>query len=300
MPTTINKNAKSKDDFITNVLKMKNESLNNPVFTLERYNQTMELITNAKLKNNSRRNDQEIALLKTYDVINLGNQDKLVKKIRGSDNTSIKYYVPINELYDIIRITHANIGHRGIKNTLKELKKKCANVTGKQVQLFISECNECKIKCAKPRNSSKLVVQPIISNDFNSRGQVDLIDMQSTPDRNFKFILNYQDHFTKFCILRPLKTKTAAEVAYHLLDIFTTFGAPAILQSDNGREFVARVITELSLLWTNLKIVHGKPRHPQSQGSVERSNQDAKLLLGMFQFSYRSFFYFVLFRNMDT
>ncbi len=44
--------------------------------------------------------------------------------------------------------------------------------------------------------------------------------------------MNYQDHFTKFVHLRPLKSKTAAEVAWNLLDIFLTFGAPAILQSD--------------------------------------------------------------------
>ncbi|CAF1272724.1 unnamed protein product [Didymodactylos carnosus] len=91
------------------------------------------------------------------------------------------------------------------------------------------------VKCSKPKNSSKLVVQ-LVSHDFNARGQVDLIDMQSCPDGPFKFILNYQDHFTKFCVLRPMKTKTAAEVAYHLLDIFTMFGAPVILQSDNEDE----------------------------------------------------------------
>ncbi|CAF5167720.1 unnamed protein product, partial [Rotaria magnacalcarata] len=195
MPTTaVNNNMKLKNDFIDKILRIRNESLNNPVFTLERYNQTIELINNAKLKSSARRNDQEISLLKTYDVLNL--------------------------------------------------------------------------------------IRPIISNDFHSRGQVDLIDMQSSPDGKFKFILNYQDHFTKFCILRPLKSKTAAEVAYNLLDIFTTFGAPAILQSDNGREFVAKVIEELALIWKDLKIVHGKPRHPQSQGSVEISNQDTKQLLG--------------------
>ncbi|CAF1276505.1 unnamed protein product [Rotaria magnacalcarata] len=39
-----------------------------------------------------------------------------------------------------------------------------------------------------------------------------------------------------FSILRLMKTKTAAKVAYHLFDIFTTLGAPAILQSDNRHE----------------------------------------------------------------
>ena len=105
--------------------------------------------------------------------------------------------------------------------------------------------------------------------------------MQSCPDGSYKFILNYQDHFTKFCILKPLKTKTAAEVAYHLLDIFTMFGASEILQSDNGREFVVKVIQELTMMWKDVKIVHGRARHPQSQSSVERSNQDVKLLIGI-------------------
>jgi transposase InsO family protein len=84
----------------------------------------------------------------------------------------------------------------------------------------------------------------------------------------------YQDHLTKFVQLRPLKNKRAEEVAYHLLNIFLTFGAPAILHSDNGREFSNRVISELCTMWKDVKIVHGKARHSQTQGSVERANQD--------------------------
>jgi len=65
---------------------------------------------------------------------------------------------------------------------------------------------------------------------------------------------------------------TASEVVFNLIDVFTIFGAPHILQSDNGREFTALVISELKLMWPELVIVHGKPRHPPSQGSIERSN----------------------------
>lgn len=32
-------------------------------------------------------------------------------------------------------------------------------------------------------------------------------------------------------------------------------------------------------MWSGLKIVHGKPRHSQSQGSPERANQDVKYML---------------------
>jgi hypothetical protein len=38
-------------------------------------------------------------------------------------------------------------------------------------------------------------------------------------------------------VLWPLKSKRATDVAMQILDIFLLFGAPNILQSDNGAEF---------------------------------------------------------------
>ncbi|CAG4946502.1 unnamed protein product [Parnassius apollo] len=137
---------------------------------------------------------------------------------------------------------------------MKELKLRYKNVTAELVTVYF--------------------VKPIISNELNSRCQVDLIDMQS-----HKVIMVYQDHLTKFVQLRSLKSKQAEEVAYHLLDIFTTFGAPSILQSDNVREFANKVVKEVCAMWPELKIVHGKPRHSQSQGSVEKANQDIEKII---------------------
>ncbi|KAK4324885.1 hypothetical protein Pmani_004535 [Petrolisthes manimaculis] len=91
-----------------------------------------------------------------------------------------------------------------------------------------------------------VVVRPILTKEFLSRGQVDLIDMQSMPSgSNKKWIMVNLDHLRKFCILRALTSKRAAEVAFYLLDVFLLFGAPVILQSDNGSEFTSQVITEL-------------------------------------------------------
>ena len=47
-------------------------------------------------------------------------------------------------------------------------------------------------------------------------------------------LLVWMRHLMSFT---PLKTKTAEEVAYQLIDIFCDKGTPHILQSDNGREF---------------------------------------------------------------
>ena len=74
----------------------------------------------------------------------------------------------------------------------------------------------------------------MICSKMNSRAQVELIDIQSQPEGDFKWIVVYQDHLTKFVQLRPLTSKHAP-VSYQLLDTFSIFEAPSILQSDNGR-----------------------------------------------------------------
>ena len=139
-------------------------------------------------------------------------------------------------------------------------------------------CEECAKKAKRPKQSG-VVVRPILVHEYGSRGQVDLVDMQSMVYQGCKWIMVYQDNLTKLCLLKPLQSKRAAEVAMQLMDIFLLLGASVILQSDNGTEFTASVIEELKLLWPDLLLVHGKPRHPQSQGSVERLNCDIKDML---------------------
>jgi len=53
-------------------------------------------------------------------------------------------------------------------------------------------------------------------------------------------------------------------ILYIINAIFCIFGAPVILKSDNGREFVNKIINDLKTMWPTLKIVHSKPRHSQS------------------------------------
>jgi transposase InsO family protein len=112
------------------------------------------------------------------------------------------------------------------------------------------------------------------------RWHIDLMDFRTCPDGEYNWICNVQDHFTKFCWLKPLKAKSAEEVALFLYELMGTYGAPVILQSDNGREFRNNLAYSLQKLWPGLKIIHGRPRHPQSQGSIERSNGDIQGILG--------------------
>ncbi|XP_050056256.1 KRAB-A domain-containing protein 2-like [Aphis gossypii] len=202
--------------------------------------------------------------------------NQLIVPLKPGD-TKIIYFVKNEDLFDIIHDAHIKTGHGRRTRVISELQTKYKNITYESVTLFLSLCVQCQRKQKVPKKG--IVVKPIISRELNSRCQVDLVDMQTCKDGEYKFILNYQDHLTKFIQLRPLKSKTAEEVALTLLPIFLTFGAPNILHSDNGREFSNKIIIDLCSRWEGVKIVHGKPRHSQCQGSIERANQDFQNIL---------------------
>lgn len=242
--------------------------------TFEKYQSLLKDVKEIKVK--GRKESRDYRLMKRFDVLEVQGVSKLISPLT-EENNDIKYFVHDDELFDILMENHIAIGHKSRDCMMQKLKLKYVNITQSDVMLFIDLCKPCQNK--KKMKKRGVVVKPMIFNEFNSRCQVDLIDYQTSADGEFKFVMVTQDHLTKFVTLKALKSKRAVEVAYHLLDIFTLFGAPCILQSDNGREFVNKIIDELKEMWPELIIVHGKPRHSQSQGSVERANQDVERML---------------------
>lgn len=248
---------------------------NHQLFTRDEYFSFLNKVKATKEKT-KHKTPEDYQRLSRYDIVNIGNTQKLVVPVKDERDPLI-YYTYLEENFNIIHETHISIGHGGRTRMVKELKNKYKNITLELITIYLNLCKPCQKKMSIPKKG--LVVRPIKSSEFNSRCQVDLIDMQSQADGQYKFIMVYQDHLTKFVQLRALKSKRAEEVAYYLLDIFTIFGAPCILHSDHGREFANSVINEVCKMWDEPKIVHGKPRHSQSQGSVERANQDIEKML---------------------
>lgn len=234
-------------------------------------NKIEQIMTN---RSNTSTKDMKIYNLFTaFKVIEFSGVNRLVKL--DEEDNQVKYICAYENLFEEIDKYHKSVGHGGIHKTLKEVKKHYSNITLKFVKAYIEFCLGCQEKNTKS-GSKKVVVKPIVSSGFMNRGQLDLMDFQSMPDGVYKWIMHYQDHHNKLSFLCPLTSKCAREVALRLVEIFTFIGAPYILQMDNGREFVAKFIEELKKIWTDMIIVHGKPRHPQSQGSVERANADVQ------------------------
>lgn len=101
-----------------------------------------------------------------------------------------------------------------------------------------------------------------------------LIDLRTYKLQNngYCWILTIIDVFTKYAFTFALKNKTGTEVKNHLQDLFYAVGSPQIIHSDNGKEFTNEHIKHLCETF-KIKLIHGRLRHPQSQGQVERLNQ---------------------------
>ena len=106
------------------------------------------------------------------------------------------YYVSIEDTFDVIQRTPITTGHGGRDRMLKHVGKNYANITRESVDLFKSFCVRCQEKIKRPKTTG-VVVRPILSQDFSSRCQVDLIDMQSSTQGQYRWIMVYQCHLSK-------------------------------------------------------------------------------------------------------
>ncbi|XP_058141430.1 SCAN domain-containing protein 3 [Dasypus novemcinctus] len=246
---------------------IENKSNNTKIFSKAKYCQLIREVKEAKAK--AKKESVDYRRLARFDVVLVQGNEKLIEAINGGTD-KIRYYLHSEDLFDILHDTHLSIGHGGRTRMEKELQAKYKNITKEVIMLYLTLCKPCQQKNSKP----KKVLTSQSNKEVNSRCQVDLIDMRLNPDGEYKFIMHYQDLRTKLSFLRSLKSKRPNEVAHALVDIFTIIGAPSVLQSDNGREFSSQVVHELSNIWPELKIVHGKPQTCHSQSSLEQTNKD--------------------------
>lgn len=96
---------------------------------------------------------------------------------------------------------------------------------------------------------------------------------------NMQYILVVTDHFTRFAKAYPTRNMSAKTTAEALLSFCQSYGIPKRLHSDQGSNFVSKVIQELCLL-LGVEKSRTTPYHPQGNGACERFNQTIIQMLG--------------------
>jgi len=87
---------------------------------------------------------------------------------------------------------------------------------------------------------------------------VDILEVPLSVNDN-RYLLVVQDYYTKWAEAIPLPDQTAARITGELIKIFSTFGHPEILHSDQGHNFESSLLTQtgvrLHTLFLLLKMV---------------------------------------------
>ena len=195
--------------------------------------------------------------------------------------------LPMDQIFEAIHDAHSEKGHMKATPTWKHLCKNYANITQKQVTEFIRLCPICSTDnpVIKPVKGAR---NPITSEKFRDRCQIDLIDMRKCCKRGIhgvvmRWIISVKDHLTGLSAFGAMPFQKPKFVVHFLSGLFGLIGFPMIFHTDNGTEFVSKlVIRMLKERSPSTTTVTGRPRRPQDQGSIENMNKLAKRVLGNF------------------
>lgn len=140
---------------------------------------------------------------------------------------------PAEDRLKLMQESHL-FGHFGAEAIVKDLHKNgfhWPNMKKDAIRLT-KACPDCQRFTIIRHGYNPL--RPIESTVPGDHWSIDLAGpLQETPRGN-KYLMIMVDICTRFCLLKPIPDNTAATIVKQLIDAFTTFGIPRIVQSDNG------------------------------------------------------------------
>ncbi|KAJ8352284.1 hypothetical protein SKAU_G00237600 [Synaphobranchus kaupii] len=192
---------------------------------------------------------------------------------RGSD--ILQLLVPRALRPDVLRLVHGLVGagHFGNNKTLHRLRGKfhwpgCRH----DVELHVHCCDSCTAQKGPSQRSRAPLQQHLVGAPMERVG-VDVLGPFHVTDSGNRCILVAMDYFTKWPEAFAIPDQSAATTAERLVEeMFTRFGAPAELHSDQGRNFESQLMAEVCKRLGVTK-TRTTPLHPQSDGLVERFNR---------------------------
>ena len=106
---------------------------------------------------------------------------------------------------------------------------------------------------------------------------VDILEVPVSRNNN-RYLLVIQDYFTKWAEAIPLRDQTALSITTALVNLFSRFGIPDILHSDQDRNFESTLLKQTLEAFGTSK-TRTTAYHPQGDGMVERFNRSLLQLL---------------------
>ena len=173
----------------------------------------------------------------------------------------------------------ATSGHFGVDRTLQRLRA-TYYWPGMTTDVNVY-CRACTV-CAQAKDPPRKQKAPLGTVRAGFPFEITAVDIMGPFPRSTKgnlYILVLADYFSKWVEIMPLPDMLATTVANVLLDnVFSRFGMPAQLHSDQGPQFESKLMAELCKL-LGIKKTRTTPYHPQGDGMVERANRTIQIAL---------------------
>ena len=155
-------------------------------------------------------------------------------------------------------------GHQGI--TRCQQRAKSAIYWPGINEQIINMVNRCEL-CQKYQASQhKEQLENVVSEVPNIPWNTISTDLFSLDGKNYLIIA---DCYTKYPIVEELTAISSRSIAEKTLKIFSMFGIPNTVISDNGPQFTGKAYQEL-MRKHGIAHITSSPHHPQSHGFIER------------------------------
>lgn len=163
-------------------------------------------------------------------------------------------------------------GHLGIEKVKASLNEKFYwPKMHNDITQYVRSCDRCqKAKRSSANTRPPLTNMPQVSKF--ERWHVDILGPITKTNKGHQYILLCVDSYSRWPEAFPLKTMDSKEIAAKLYkEIFCRYGAPKILVSDRGQNFLSNLISALCEIF---QITRHKTSsyHPQTNSACERQN----------------------------
>jgi len=189
-------------------------------------------------------------------------------------------FIPLKLREQVLSYFHdrPDAGHMGFRKTLYRILRRVFWFhMHEDIYKFITTCETCQ-KCKNPNTKPQGELQSVRVNGPWDMLAMDLIGPLPRTQRQHTQLLVVTDHFTKWVELFPLREATASLIAKKLeSEIFCRFGRPRSILSDNGAQFLSKIVEKLCKTW-GIKSKHTTTYHPQCN-ITERVNRNIVAIL---------------------
>ena len=180
---------------------------------------------------------------------------------------------------NVLRLGHDRCGHLGSDKVVRAISKRFLwPGMVREIVDYCRACPSCQVRSKYVPRKAPAVERPILSEPFEQVA-IDLVGPLPKGKGGCRYLLTYVCLATRWPEAIPLRSITARSVAEALWDIFSRTGIPEVIQTDQGSQFVGKVMCHLCQ-YLGIEKVRTSPYHPQSNGVVERMHGTLKAILG--------------------